>query len=141
MHESNETQSDLFPDSPLIYSYSRKNMIDDGHLIEVPEKLCREAGIVVLVGILSSVWSDCVEWTEADSERQTHQDETGRLWDILYMFREAARRTSGDTMLFKIARIPKDGKSTEPDEIELKAVIGPGDTMEPVVTIMLPDED
>lgn len=139
MHTSNET--DPFADATVIYSYSRADMIADGSMIAVPEKLCHEVGIKVPVGILSSVWSDCVEWTEADSERQTHQDETGRLWDILYMFREAARRCKGDTVLFKIVRIPRDGKSTEPQEIELKAIIGPGDTMEPVVTIMLPEED
>ena len=139
MHTSNETNP--FADAPIIYSYSRADMVADGSMIEVPQKLCREAGIVVPVGILSSIWSDCVEWSEADSERQTHQDETGRLWDILYMFRETARRCKGDTVLFKIARIPRDGRSTGPQETELKAIIGPGDTMEPVVTIMLPDED
>lgn len=135
MHENN------FPDAEIIHRYSRQDFIDDGGLIEVPTELCKEAGIKVPIGIVASVWSDCVEWTETDSERQTCQDEAGRLWDILYMFREAARRTSGDTLLFKIARIPRDGKSTKPETIMLKSVIGPGDTMEPVITVMLPDED
>lgn len=140
MYENNETMTGLFADVPVIHSYSRADMIADGFLVEVPQKLSREAGIKFPVGILVEAWADSIEWNEADSERQTYQDESGRLWDILYMFREAARRTSGDTLLFKVARIPRDGHSTEPQEVAIKAIIGPGDTMEPVITIMFTDD-
>lgn len=45
--------------------------------------------------------------------------------------------SSGDTVLFSF--LIQNRKSSE--EVKVKAVIGPGNTPEPVLTIMLPDED
>ena len=133
--------SDLFENENVIHSYTRKNMIADGFLIEVPTDLARQAGFVVPVGILLEVWSDCIAWSDEDSKRQVPQDEAGRLWDLLNVLRVKAKTCSGDTVRFKLLRIPRDGKSETPTMVELKAVIGPGDTVEPVITVMLPDQD
>ena len=141
MHENNETLADLFADTPVIYSYSRADMIRDGFLIEVPDDLRKEAGFKFPVGVLVEAWAECVAWTKEDSERQVPQDETGRLWDILMVLREAAKRCSGDTVYLTVARIPRDGKSIKTENIRLKAIIGPGDDPKPVLTIMTPDQD
>ncbi len=135
--------SGLFDDADVIHRYTRADMIRDGSLVEVPEAIAREAGFKVPVGILREPWEDCVAWSEADSDRQTYQDESGRLWDILYMAFVAARRAKPgtDTVLFKLARIPRDGKSTRSETVTLKSVVGPGDDPRPVITIMFPDQD
>jgi uncharacterized protein DUF6573 len=61
------------------------------------------------------------------------EDVKGRLWDVLSMFRFAARVNSGDRLLYRL--------KVSRRLVTLKAIIGPGDTAEPVVTIMTPEED
>ena len=133
--------SDFFEKADVIHSYSRKNMIDDGFLIEVPTDLARQAGFTVPVGILLEVWEMCIVWTDEDSKRQVPQDEAGRLWDLLNVLRVKAKTCGGDTIRFKLLRVPRDGKSELPQDITLKAVIGPGDDLKPVITVMLPNQD
>ena len=93
------------------------------------------------VGILLEVWESCIAWTDEDSKRQISQDEIGRLWDLLNVLRVKAKTCSGDTVRFTLTRVPRDGKSELPQDITLKAVIGPGDDLKPVITVMLPDQD
>jgi hypothetical protein len=65
-------------------------------------------------------------------------DEAGRLWDVVYMFSVAARRTEGQILRYKLHVLlePPRHKVVEP-----KAVCVPGDEAEPVITIMFPQED
>ena len=133
--------SEVFENADVTYSYTRQNMIDDGFPVEVPADLARQAGFTVPVGILREVWWDCVAWSDADSERQVPQDQTGRLWDLLNILRFQAKACGGDTVFFTISRIPKDGKSERPENVQLKSVIGPGDDPRPVITVMFPDQD
>ena len=82
-------------------------------------------------------------WTENDSRQQVYQDESGRLWDVLYMASCVIRssKDSGDRLLFQLYRVPRDGQSTEAVLTTLKLIVGPGDAGEPVITILLPNED
>jgi hypothetical protein len=48
---------------------------------------------------------------------------------------------SGDRLLFRFYRVPRDGRSTKAELTTLKLIVGPGDQGEPVITILLPDED
>ncbi len=89
---------------------------------------------------MRAAWSDCVEWEEADSQRQTHQDEAGRLWDVLWMASRAARH-GGEEIRFQLYRVARGGHSTRPRLVTLKALCGPGDDAGPVITILLPGED
>jgi hypothetical protein len=58
------------------------------------------------------------------------------------MFRCAAAKFDGSTLLFKLyVRNHNRERLNSRDLVTLKAVCGPGDDGEPVVTIMLPDED
>jgi hypothetical protein len=62
----------------------------------------------------------------------------GRLWDLLWMFRCAAQRGSGrSVLLFQVIFVKKGRQRTE----TIKAICGPGDDMAPVVTLCLPTED
>jgi hypothetical protein len=70
------------------------------------------------------------------------QDEKGRLWDIVWMLRCAARRTNGPQMLFGV-HVRNDNRDRTPPLVTLKATCGPQDIDDPLpaITVMLPDED
>lgn len=132
------TMNEIFGE--VIYSYTRKQAIEDGHLIDVSE-VAIEAGFRVPVSVTHAVWVDCVEWNEADSRRQTYQDEAGRLWDVLWMAMNASRRGAGaQRLVFQLYRVPRGGRGVCPRLVTLVAHVEPGDNGEPVVTIMLPGE-
>jgi hypothetical protein len=58
------------------------------------------------------------------------------------MFRCAAAKFDGHTLLFKLyVRNHNRERSDRRDLVTLKALCGPGDDAEPVITIMLPEED
>lgn len=122
-----------------VHTYTRQQAVDDGYLIDV-SVMAREAGITFPVAITQTAWADCVEWTEADCRRQCHQDEAGRLWDVLWMLSRAARR-GGSELRYQLYRVPRGGRGIRPRLTALKAICGPGDQGEPVITIMHTDED
>ena len=126
----------------LIYSYSRAQAIADGVLIDAGA-MAEEAGFLWPVALTSAAWEDCVAWSEQDNERQTYQDESGRLWDLLFMARHAIRLSQGDSdrMLFKFYRVPRDGKASKAVLVTLKLIVGPGDQGAPVITVLQPNED
>lgn len=132
LEEEDEPASDLF--GPVIFSYSRAQAIADGVLIDVTET-AKEAGIKHPTALTAAVWAEYVE-VPAGVECQ---DEQGRLWDILNMFRFAAKQSAGGTELRFEVLVRND--NTSPKPVTLKAICGPGDTLDPVLTILLPDED
>lgn len=124
------------------YSYSRAAALDDGVLIDVSEA-AQEAGIRLPVAITESAWADCVQWSDADTaERKVHQDESGRLWDVVWMMRMGIQENpNAECVKFSLYRVSRSGTSRQPQHVLLKAILGPGDDGEPVITIMMPDED
>jgi hypothetical protein len=125
---------------PVIYGYSRAQAIADGVLVDV-SAMAREAGFSVPVAMTSAAWADCVEWSDQDSSRQVHQDEAGRLWDVLWMSHLAARRAQGETVPVRLYRVPRGGRGHMPRMTTLHMHIGPGDAGEPAITLMCPCED
>ena len=121
-----------------ISSYSRKQALEDGVLIDIT-KTAKEAGVKFPTAMTSAAYEDCVSWTQKSGV----QDESGRLWDVAWMFSRAAIRSwSSDRQItFSLFRVPNKAKCRDPKPVILKAVIGPGDNMEPVITIMCLDED
>ena len=128
------------PFGPIIYGYSRAQAIADGVLVDV-SSMAREAGFSVPIAMTSAAWADFVEWSDQDCIRQTHQDEYGRLWDVLWMSHLAARRAQGGTVAVQFYRVPRGGKGRMPRKTALHMKIGPGDAAEPGITLMLPGED
>ncbi len=126
----------------VISSYTRREALADGVLVDAGA-LAQDAGFRWPVALTAGVWQDCVAWTETDNVVQTYQDETGRLWDVLFMAAFAIRTTADphDRLMFKLYRIPRDGVSRESILVTLKLLVGPGDAGEPVMTILLPHED
>ena len=137
-NQDNDLARELFGEP--ISTYTRAEVISDGTLIDVSAD-ARALGIHYPVALTRAVWADCVDWQAEDSRRQTYQDIAGRLHDVLWMFRCAARNASGERIRFSLYRVPRGGRATCPRLTMLAAVIGPGDLGEPVLTIMLPGED
>ncbi len=132
---SEESGKGFWDDADVIYAYTRAQALEDGVLVDASE-MAKEAGIKFPVALTSAVYGKYVEVADG----VTAQDERGRLWDILWMFRFAAAKFNGSTLLFKL-HVRNDNRDCIPPLVTLKAVCGPGDTPEPVITIMLPDED
>jgi hypothetical protein len=125
----------MFEDSDLVHGYSRAQAIEDGVLIDVTAT-AREAGIRYPVALTAAAWERCV----AVPPGVACQDEAGRLWDVLFLLALAARRGKGDVIRFGV-HVRNDNRERTPPLVRLKALCGPGDLGEPVVTVMLPDED
>ena len=132
-----QTERGFWDDAEVISTYTRAQAIEDGVLVDVSE-VAREAGIKFPVAVTRAVWANYVEVPEG----VVAQDESGRLWDILWMLRCQIRRSQGDTLRFQLyVRNHNRERLTRRDLVTLKAVCGPGDDAEPVITVMLPDED
>lgn len=118
----------------LIFSYSRADAIDDGVLIDVTA-VAREAGFIYEVAMTSAAWHDTVRVPP----NCPCQDETGRLWDVLNLLRFSIRRDRDQSEIRFVVSVL--GEDQRHHDIELKSICGPGDEGEPVITIMLPNED
>lgn len=119
---------------PVIFAYTRAQAIEDGVLVDVTE-MAREAGLKHPTAVTAAVWAEYV----AIPKGVEAQDERGRLWDILMMLRFAIQGgAEGNELLYEVL-VRND--NTSPQPVKLKAICGPGDSAEPVLTIMLPHED
>ena len=129
------SMSALWADAEVIHVYTRAQAVADGVLRDVTP-LAKEAGFKVPVAMTAAVWADCVAWPKEESS----QDETGRLWDVLYLAAwKALEHPQASAVTFGVLRVPLGG--TQPQRVVLKLAIGPGDHGEPVATIMQPGED
>jgi hypothetical protein len=120
----------------IISKYTRADAIDDGYLVDVTET-AKEAGFLYPVAVTRTVWDGYV--VPDERSRKYGQDEAGRLWDILWMLKYAIKKGSGSTTLLFDVHIILQKKNKR--LIKLKSICHPGDTGEPVITIMTPDED
>ena len=128
----------------MIHSYSRAEAIEDGMLLDVTP-IASGMGFRYPTAITHAVWHDCIAWDDAEGERKgIVHDETWRLHHVLARLLNAIRAlTSGpeDRILFDILRVPCAGASDAAAAVSLMSVCGPGDTLEPVITISFPGED
>ncbi len=126
----------MFSDDDLIGRYSRSEALADGLLIDV-SATAREAGIRWPVRLTRAAWDRCVRVPPGVA----CQDEAGRLWDVLWLLACAIRRAgSGAEVRFGV-HVRNDNRERTPPLVRLKGLCGPGDQGEPVLTVMLPDED
>ncbi len=143
----------MFEDFEVISSYTRAQAIEDGVLVDLTHpsftfrpnlNICKEAGIKFPVAMTRAAYSLAVQ--REDEPLPAWNDLSGRLWDVLYMFKLAARN-GGTELRYRVSVtnwVRVNGRRinrTKQETIVLKALCGPGDDAEPVITIMLPDED
>ena len=141
------TPNDFWSEFEVIDRYTRRQAIEDGVLVQlsgpgyegdpwVPEMVA-ELGYRIPVAITATAFARYVELTPA--AKRASNDIKGRLWDVLWMLHYAIATGPrvGSTIRFQLYALI-GGVSRL---VTLKAVMGPGDEAEPVLTIMWPDED
>ena len=121
--------------------YTRAQAIEDGVLIDISE-WAKEYGFKYPVAVTSSVWHLI---DNPAGMLCAGQSAKGRGLDVVAMLKMYARR-GGSTIFFPVIfathLYKKDGFVREARKtFKLKSVCGPGDNLEPVITIMLPEED
>ncbi len=129
--------NDPFEGAPIIYSYTRKQAIEDGVLIDLSE-WARETGFTIPVACTAAVWNQFV--VPPEGTKELGQSERGRGHDLLWMLFVAIKRQPGsaDRLTCEVIFLNKDKQH---ETVTFKALCGPGDHGEPVMTIMLPHED
>jgi len=120
----------------VVYSYSRAQAIADGVLVDVTEE-AKAIGFKLHTVVTDHLFHGYVEVPEGlDGEGQSV---TGRLHDLIVLALFAARKAvNTDRVTFKVDFLMVPGRK---ETIEVIAYIGPGDHGEPVLTIMLPEDD
>jgi len=123
-------------DAEIIHAYTRAQALEDGVLVDLSQ-LAREAGFRWPLAVTRAVW-DVLEPSE-DLKREG-QSWTGRAWDMLFILRVSLRQ-SRDGREVRLAPLFIRRPGGAPGPVALRAVSGPGDDGEPVITVMLADED
>jgi len=134
----------------IIHRYTRAQALADGVLVDVTAT-ASETGIIYPVAVTAEVW----RLIEQIPTVYQWEDVRGRLWDVVWMLRCAIKVPRGYEQLIDreelVVREYRDeihyrlilhhAETAESDgEIVLKAVTGPGDAGEPVITVMTLDE-
>jgi len=117
------------PFGEVVYSYSRKQAIEDGVLVDLSEVDSIKQHWKHPFACTSSVWA-IIE----TALQQPGQDVSGICHDFSTMAKLAIRtKRDADQTRFRVIIATRTH--------ELKLHIGPGDTPAPVLTLMLPNED
>jgi hypothetical protein len=133
----------LWEDAEVISTYTRRQAIEDGVLVDLRqgelEALCRQGGFLWSIACTSTVFHDCIAVTPAAARAGC--DIRGRLWDILQTLKATiqGRRQRPATEIFFDVLVVTD--RIQPTTTKLKAIAGPDDYGRPCITIMYPDED
>ncbi len=114
----------------IIYAYTRKQAIADGVLVDLSTLDPIARAFKYHVACTSTVWA-IIE----DANTRAHQDINGIAHDIATMAFFAIRCAKPGSQLVKF-KVSIAGRTHD-----LKLHIGPGDDAEPVMTLMLPNED
>lgn len=132
----NTNAKNPFEGAPVIYSYTRKQAIEDGVLIDLTP-WARETGFTIPVACTAAVWHQYI--MPPKGTKELGQSERGRGHDVLWMLYLAIKGSrGGDRLLYQVIFLQAPNRQ---ETVELKSICGPGDDGEPVLTIMLPNED
>ena len=140
------TLEDFF--GPVIHSYTRADMLADGLLVDV-SAAAREKRLQLPTALTRACYETCVAWTAADAKRsRTHQDEPGRLHDVLWMAfiyglmpNQLNILTLQDVPVrYTLLVRPRPGRGRVQRQ-SLQIRLGAGDDGRPCWTIGMADED
>ena len=133
-----EPENSLF--GSVIYAYTRTQALADGVLVDVTEP-GKEVGFNLPVAITEKLHNR-LSPTKADAA--IGQDYDGRLWDVLWLaaFRIKLADRGTDIVTFTVVQQEVEAKSGQPQKVDLRlrAICGPGDEGESVVTIGFRDD-
>ena len=112
-----------------IFAYTRAQAINDGVLVDLTQFKITKLSWKMHVACTDSVFTLMETAVNEDGK-----DYDGILHDMYFMARIAITNTKRSNIInFRVII----GKKT----VELKMIVGPGDDLTPVLTIMLPNED
>ena len=144
--------------------YTRRQAIEDGILVDCEQAPMGEMRTQLLkwpLAMTASAFHRYVWSIDEEANLPPDQSLEGRFWDVIWMFHATARGTVparridpcnllfdfycivADPSLWSNERIDATGRGGPEGMrlVTLKAVSGPGDDGEPVMTFMLPEED
>lgn len=121
----------------LIYSYTREQAIADGVLVDVTEA-AKSVGFKVHTAVSATLYHGYVEPPAGVTGEG--QSTLGRLHDLLFLVLCSAKKSppGADRATVRIAFLMEPGRI---ETVDVIAHIGPGDHGEPVLTLMLPEDD
>jgi hypothetical protein len=148
----------------VISVYGRQQAIEDGILVDCEQAPMGEMRTQLLkwpLAMTATAFHRYVWPIDEEANLPPGQSLEGRFWDVVWMFHAAvkgtvpARRIDPCNLLFDFYCIVADPALWSNERIDatarsgpegmrmvtLKAVSGPGDDGEPVMTFMLPEED
>ena len=117
----------------LVASRSRKEAINEGILVDVSD-YARKVGLSLPVAMTKTVW---IGYVIAPPELKEFEDSEARVLTILKCLVVEAQKTDRNRILFGVK--VKTGLWKQ-ETLLLKAICSPGDCEQPVITIMLPEE-
>ena len=109
----------------IISWYGREEAVSDGVLIDVSDT-AQKAGIIYPVAITKTIWERYINFSDKDD----------RLWNLLWEFRVKALHNQTDQLSFNMS-FEVGGRK---ELVMIWAICSPGDLLEPVITIMLPED-
>ncbi|KAF5047469.1 Helix-turn-helix domain protein [anaerobic digester metagenome] len=110
---------------------TRQDAIDDGDLVEIT-RMGRDLGIMYPLAVSERAAQSMVPFPNIPQETVTEN-----LWDTLHAFRDKACTMTEGEFEFQVSLYQNGLVPT----LTFKAAVSPGDDGEPVITIMLPDEN
>jgi hypothetical protein len=156
----------MFESADLIHRYPRADVLRDGVLIDV-SATAREAGfkfwdeylkkrvglefgieqrqahnLVLCAQVRGKMPDASCSALHLDEGNGREPGDAGRLWDVLTMLRLAVHGQGEGAREVRFGvHVRNEKRERTPPLVRLKALCGPGDQGEAVVTVMLPDED
>lgn len=113
------------PESEIISWYGREEAVLDGVLVDVSDT-AQKAGIRYPVAITRTIWERYLNFPDKDE----------RLWNLLWEFRVKALHNQTDQLSFNMSFEVHGRKEL----VMIWAICSPGDLLEPVITIMTPED-
>lgn len=126
-----------FEDGKVVYTYTRAQALEDGVLVDLMQdemtEVCQQHYKYPIACTLAvfEIMRKAVE------NKRYCNDYAGILHDILWMSRSYKQQVDASTVLFQVIIVGSGNKKNH----TFKLVCHPGDKGEPVLTIMLPQED
>lgn len=131
-HTNTSELSEIFGE--VIYSYTRAQALEDGELVDVSDT-AREAGFRFPFAVTCALWNV----VETIPSHTPWQDWKGRLWDCIWMARDAIRRAKPGTSR-AVFQLILSSQGTRGKYQTLVIDLGPGDAAEPVFTLGFPED-
>jgi hypothetical protein len=132
----------VFDEKDIIHSYTRAEALKDGVLVDVSEA-AKSLGFLTPVAFTQDVHGNHVQPSNVTRPEDAQERITGILTALRAAHaREVRTRTlqAGDSVIFRLP-LPAGAEASRAPVHYLKALLGPGDAGEPVVTVCEVYED